>query len=72
LEKVRNQGYAIDDEEYYEGVRCVAAPIRAGGEIVAALSLTGSVFTMTLGRINQELRDLVVRKADEISSKMTW
>jgi DNA-binding IclR family transcriptional regulator len=72
LKKVRNLGYAIDDEEYYEGVRCVAAPVRAGGEIVAALSITGSVFTMTMDRIRGELRELVMRKAEEISSKMKW
>ena len=70
LEKVRNQGYAIDDEEYYEGVRCVAAPIRAGGRIVASLSITGSIFRMTMKRINRELKDLVMRKAEEISSEM--
>jgi len=70
LEKVRNQGYAIDDEEYYEGVRCVAAPIRAGGRIVASLSITGSIFRMTMKRIDRELKDLVMRKAEEISSEM--
>ncbi len=72
LKKVRKQGYAIDDEEYYKGVRCVAAPIRAGGEVVAALSITGSIFTMTMERINGELRQLVMRKAEEISSEMRW
>jgi DNA-binding IclR family transcriptional regulator len=70
LEKVKKQGYAIDDEEYYEGVRCVAAPIRAGGRIVASLSITGSIFRMTMKRINRELKDLVMRKAEEISSEM--
>jgi len=72
LETVRGQGYAIDDEEYYEGVRCIAAPIRAGGEIVAALSITGSIFTMTMERIRGELRELVMRKAREISSELRW
>ena len=42
LAHIRESGYAIDDEEYYEGIRCVAAPIKNGrGEIVAALSITG-------------------------------
>ena len=72
LKRVRKQGYAIDDEEYYEGVRCVAAPIRAGGEIAAALSITGSIFTMTMERIHGELKELVMRKAGEISSQMRW
>jgi IclR family KDG regulon transcriptional repressor len=72
LEKIRKQGYAIDDEEYYEGVRCVAAPIRAGGKIVAAVSVTGSIFTLTMEQINQGLKGLVVEKAKQISSEMHW
>ncbi|MBW1730738.1 MAG: IclR family transcriptional regulator [Deltaproteobacteria bacterium] len=72
LKKVRKQGYAIDDEEYYEGVRCVGAPIRAGGKIVAALSITGSVFSMTMDRINEELIGLAVDTAEKISSEMKW
>ncbi|MBW1676972.1 MAG: IclR family transcriptional regulator [Deltaproteobacteria bacterium] len=72
LEKIKKQGYAIDNEEYYEGVRCVAAPIRAGGKIVAAMSITGSIFTMTMERINNELKQLVVDKAHKISSEMQW
>lgn len=72
LKTVRDQGYAVDDEEYYEGVRCVAAPVRAGGEIVAALSITGSIFTMPMGRITGELKELVVTKAEQISSQMRW
>lgn len=72
LERIRAQGYAIDDEEYYEGVRCVAAPIRAEGKIAAALSIAGSIFTMTMERIHRELIGLVKERAEKISSKMWW
>ena len=72
LEKIRKQGYAIDNEEYYKGVRCVAAPIRAGGKIVAALSVTGSIFTMTMKMIQSELKQLVMAKAHKISSELQW
>jgi DNA-binding IclR family transcriptional regulator len=72
LERVRKQGYAIDDEEYYEGVRCVAAPIKSGGKIVAAISITGSIFTLTMDRIDNELKDLLMKQAEKISSKMNW
>ena len=72
LEKIRKQGYAIDNEEYYKGVRCVAAPIKAGGKIVAALSVTGSIFTMTMERIRNELKQLVMAKAQKISSELQW
>jgi len=72
LEKIRIEGYAIDDEEYYEGVRCVAAPIRAAGKIIGAISITGSIFTMTMERINKELSGLVVEKAEKVSAEMQW
>jgi IclR family KDG regulon transcriptional repressor len=71
LENIRKQGYAIDDEEYSEGVRCVAAPIRAGGQVEASLSITGSIFTITIDRIEGELKDLVMEKAKRISSQLS-
>ena len=72
LPRIRRQGYALDDEEYYEGVRCVAAPIRAGGKIEAALSVTGSIFTMTKERIQGQLIDLAKQTAAEISAELKW
>jgi DNA-binding IclR family transcriptional regulator len=72
LKKIKDQGYAVDDEEYYEGVRCVAAPIKAGGQTLAAISITGSIFTMTMERINNELKELLVKATEKISSEMRW
>ena len=39
--------YAIDDEEYYEGVRCVAASIKENDKVITALNVIGSIFMMT-------------------------
>jgi len=72
LETVRTRGYAIDDEEYYEGVRCIAAPIRSGGRVVAAISVTGSIFAITMERIERELKDQVKKTADQISAEIRW
>jgi IclR family transcriptional regulator, KDG regulon repressor len=72
IHNIRSQGYAVDDEEYYEGVRCVAAPVRAGGKIAAALSVTGSIFTITMERIQKELVPLVKKTAEEISATLQW
>ena len=71
LETVRKQGYAINDEEYFEGVRCLAAPIRAGNKIVASVSITGSIFSMTMKKITQELIALATMTAKKISEEMT-
>jgi hypothetical protein len=41
LHKVRVQGYALDDEEYVQDVRCVAAPIlNHNGEVVASVGVS--------------------------------
>jgi DNA-binding IclR family transcriptional regulator len=72
LKQIRLQGYAVDDEEYYEGVRCVAAPIRSGGEVLAAVSVTGSIFSITKERIKRELKNQVMTTAEAISNELKW
>lgn len=42
LQEIRRRGFAVDDEESAEGVRCVAAPVfDETREVVAALSISG-------------------------------
>jgi len=50
LAHVREQGFAIDDEEQEQGVRCVAVPLRDGDGVVAALSVSGPGERFTLHR----------------------
>jgi DNA-binding IclR family transcriptional regulator len=39
--QVKSQGYATDDGEFQEGIRCVAAPIRAeGGVIIGSIGIS--------------------------------
>lgn len=48
LDKVREQGYAIDDEESVIGVRCFAVPIlNQQQEAFAAISVSGPTIRMT-------------------------
>src|SRR5690606_34699184 len=45
LQKVRTEGYAQDQEEHEEGIRCIAAPIRDwSGRIAAAISASSPTF----------------------------
>src|SRR5208282_1619869 len=61
LEKVRSQGYAVDDEENNLGARCVGAPVfNDRGLIEAGLGLSGTaqqVSPQTMPRIVEALRD---------------
>jgi DNA-binding IclR family transcriptional regulator len=48
LRRIRNAGYAIDDEEQYEGLRCVAMPVSgAEGETLATVCVVGPKHRMT-------------------------
>lgn len=68
LQDVRAKGYAMDNEECEIGVRCVAAPIkRFGGKTVAAISISGPIFRMTMDRI-RELAPQIQAAAQEIST----
>lgn len=61
LEKVRAQGYSVDDEENNMGARCLGAPIfDQGGNIEAALGLSGTINQVnehTMPRILEALKD---------------
>jgi IclR family acetate operon transcriptional repressor len=41
LTRVRARGWAVDDEEEETGVRCFAVPVRDGGQVIAAMSVSG-------------------------------
>jgi IclR family transcriptional regulator, acetate operon repressor len=61
LEKVRAQGYAVDDEENNLGARCLGAPVfNQSGAIEASLGLSGTtnqVNEQTMPRIIETLKD---------------
>jgi len=63
-------GFAVDDEEYDEGLRCVGAPIRDHtGRVVAALGIGGPVTRVTPERV-EELARLVMDAADGLSRRL--
>jgi IclR family acetate operon transcriptional repressor len=69
LAEIRARGYAIDDEEYAIGLRCVAAPIfdEAGG-LAAAVSLSGPTARITQDRV-PVLGNLVRNVASQITAE---
>jgi len=68
--KIRKQGYAVDNMEHEEGVRCIAGSIRDHtGEVIASMSVSGPAF-----RINESNIPNIAKKVkgycDCISEKM--
>ena len=42
LKKVHEQGFAVDDEEFEQGLKCIGAPVRdQSGRVIAAVSIAG-------------------------------
>jgi len=72
LAKVRDRGFAIDDVENEQGIRCVGAPILGhDGNALAALSLAGPETRLTLD-VALELGDRVASVARLISMQMGY
>ncbi len=72
LKKVRSKGWAMDDEEYLSGRRCVGAPIYDfKGEAVACVSVSGDVYELSDERI-PIIRDAVIATAEAISRRMGY
>jgi DNA-binding IclR family transcriptional regulator len=68
LEKIRKQGFSVDNEEMEEGVRCVAALISDhSGRCVGAVSLSGAAMRVTPARLT-EFAKAVTACAQAISS----
>ena len=72
LNKVRLQGWAIDDEEYEKGHRCIGVPVYDyRGEIVAAVSASGEKHVLTDERV-QETAEYLMEKAMQLSRDMGY
>lgn len=70
LARIRQQGYAVDNEEYEEGLRCVGAAIfDHTGNAIAAIGIGGPVTRVTPARVD-ELAELVIRAAKGLSRRM--
>lgn len=69
---IRKQGFAIDNMEHEEHLRCVGAPIfNSQGKVFASLSLSGPAERNTMERI-LEMAPEVVAAGLEISRRLGW
>lgn len=72
LEEVRRQGYALDREEFEQGVRCIGVPIlNKSGRAIAAISISIPAFRVTEEKIN-EIISLLLKVKSEISEKLKY
>lgn len=68
LQRVRRQGYAVDDEEFEHGLKCIGAPIHEGsGRVIAAVSIAGPANRLGPAVMRQS-SEAVMRVASELST----
>ncbi|SIR64316.1 transcriptional regulator, IclR family [Haladaptatus litoreus] len=73
LERIREQGYALDMEERAEGIRCVAAPVITNdGTVRGAVSVAGPASRMRDDHLESTVPDMVMRAANVISINLSY
>lgn len=72
LEEVRRRGYALDDQEFEEGIRCVAAPVRDyTGNVIAALSVSAPAVQLPRSRV-AAMAEAVIAAAQQVSNSLGY
>lgn len=68
LEDVRQQGYALVDEELEIGLRSIAVPVRgASGNVIAALNIGAQATRVGSKKMKEEFLPVLLRGAQELS-----
>lgn len=69
LEEVREEGFAVNDEELAKGLHAVAVPVRATcGEVVAAVNLAAHTSMISLAQLVDALGPHLIATAARISA----
>jgi len=70
LHRVRSMGYAVDDHEFSDTMRCIAVPLFEGGGLVSGgFSISTPDYRMSPDRI-EELRDLLLKASRKFSRQL--
>jgi DNA-binding IclR family transcriptional regulator len=70
LARIRATGFAIDNEEHIEGIRCIATPVRDHtGEVCASLCVVGPKSRLPQRRLG-ELRQSLTSVATDLAARL--
>lgn len=73
LDRITERGVALDDEEHYEGVRCVAVPIVVDDDrVLGTLSVSAPTDRMPDDRFRSELPDTLQNVAGVVEINTTY
>jgi len=70
LARVRARGYALDDHEFYDSMRCIAVPVFGpDGRVTTGISISGPDTRFSLKKL-EELKVPMLAGAQELSRRM--
>lgn len=70
LHRILSQGYALDDHEFSESMRCIAVPIfESGGRVHGGISISGPDSRFTLEKL-AELKGPLLKASRELSKQL--
>jgi DNA-binding IclR family transcriptional regulator len=73
LREVARVGFALDNEEFESGVRCIAAPVKDySRKVVASVGVSGPLSRFSMERIEKELVPLVKEAGEKISERLGY
>ncbi|MUW13769.1 helix-turn-helix domain-containing protein [Halorubrum sp. CBA1125] len=73
LDEVRERGYAIDDGERVEGLRCIAAPVkRSSGAVLGSVSVSAPASRFSDDDLHAEPAERVLSAANVIELNMNY
>lgn len=72
LDRIRERGYAIDNEERITGLYCVAAPIEMDDEVLGAISVSAPKGRTGDDRFKNEVPELVCSTANVIELNVKY
>jgi len=73
LDAIRDRGYAFDDEERLDGLRCVAAPILSNDErVLGAVSVSGPSHRIRGDRFRETLPNTILETVNVIELNVTY
>lgn len=71
LDQVREEGFAVDDEELQSELLAIAVPVRAGGgEVIAAINMAAHTSMISLEELVGALGPHLVATADRVSARL--
>jgi len=73
IEEVKKNGYAIDDEEWEEEVRCLSVPVKNyKNNVIAAITISAPSFRVSKEKLINEVKDEMIKKAEELSRELGY